>query len=65
MKLSITENKNRLIATIKDYFDSEFIDKISRETKFVQRTSKLQGMIFFSMRIYSEARGCNKFGGFM
>ena len=49
MKLSSKkENKDKIIELIKGFFDSKFIEETSRMTKFVQRKSKLQGIIFFS-----------------
>ena len=66
MKLSSkNENKSRIIEIIQKFFAPEFINKTSRLTKFVQRESKLQGIIFFSMCVYGKARRDDKFGGFM
>jgi hypothetical protein len=54
MKLSSSNgNKDKLIEIIQGFFDPKFIEEISRLTKFVQRESKLQGMIFFSLCVYS------------
>jgi len=48
MKLSIKKaNKDKLIEIIQGFFDTNFIEKTARLTKFVQRSSKLQGIIFF------------------
>jgi hypothetical protein len=69
MKLSSTistlENKDKIIGLIKEFFDTEFISKVSRLTNFVERESKLGGLIFFSLCIYSKERRDNKFGRFM
>ena len=63
MKLSSkNENKSRIIEIIQKFFDPEFINKTSRLTKFVQRESKLKGIIFFSVCVYSKAGRNNKFG---
>jgi len=49
MKLSSKKtSKDKIIEVIKGFFDSKFIEETSRITKFVQRKSKLQGVIFFS-----------------
>lgn len=50
MKLSnVIDNKSKLIELIKGYFDTKIIEEISQKTKFVQRKSKLNSMIFFSV----------------
>ena len=66
MKLSSKkESKDKLIEIIEGFFETKLIEKIARVTKFVQRESKLQGVIFFSMCVYSKVRGRIKFGRFM
>ena len=66
MKLSnANEAKDKLIEVIKGLFDAKFIEETARLTKFVQRESKLQGIIFFSLCVYSKERRNNKFRGFM
>jgi hypothetical protein len=58
MKLSSKkENEDKIIERIKGFFDTQFIEEISRLTKFVQRKSKLQGIVFFSMCVYRQERG--------
>lgn len=48
MKLSSTKrNEDNIIAIIKGFFDPKFIEETATLTKFVQRESKLQGLIFF------------------
>ena len=51
MKLSSTqgtnEPKDRIIEIIKEFFDTKFISKTARLTKFVQRRSKLEASFFF------------------
>jgi len=53
MKLSSTEsaigNKDKIIGVINEFFDREFIVKTARLKKFVERESKLGGLIFFSL----------------
>lgn len=66
MKLSSgTESKDKIIKIIKEFFDKNFIEATARSTKFVHRESKLQGVIFFSLCVYGQERGDDKFGGFM
>jgi len=69
MKLPSTKgtigNKDKIIGVIKEFFDTEFIIKTARMKKFVERESKLGGLIFFSLCIYSKERRDNKFGRFM
>jgi hypothetical protein len=66
MKLSSKkENKDKIIEIIKGFFDTKFIEETARLTKFVQRESKLQCIIFFSMCVYSKAGRDDKFGRFM
>jgi hypothetical protein len=48
MKLSSNESKVKITKQIKGFFDTNFIRELSIATKFVQRKSKLQGLIFFS-----------------
>lgn len=45
-------NKDNLIEKIQELFDSKFIDKTARLTKFVQRTSKLKGFNFFMLCVF-------------
>jgi hypothetical protein len=60
MKLSSKkENEDKIIDRIKGFFDTQFIEEISRLTKFVQRKSKLQGIVFFSMCVHRQERGNN------
>ena len=59
------ENKDKIIETIKEFFDSKFIEDMSKLTKFVQRESKVQGVIFFSLCVYSKERWHHKPGRFM
>lgn len=53
MKLPSTKgtigNKDKIIGVIKEFFDTEFIIETSRLKKFVERESKLGGLIFFSL----------------
>lgn len=66
MKLSRKkENKDKIIELIQGFFDTKFIEETARLTQFVQRSSKLQGLIFFSVCVYSKERGHDKSGGFM
>jgi hypothetical protein len=66
MRLSnVNESKDKLIGTIKGFFDTKFIEEIALLTKFVQRRSKLQAINFFSLRLYGKERRDNKFGGLM
>ena len=66
MKLSNgTKSKDKIIEIIKGFFDTKFIETTARSRKFVQRESKLQGVIFFSVCVYGKARRNDKFGGFM
>jgi hypothetical protein len=69
MKLPSTKgtirNKDKIIVVIKEFFDTEFILKTAKLTHFVERESKLGGLIFFSLRIYNKERRGNKFGRFM
>ena len=54
MKLSpIIETKSKLLESIRKIFDEKFIEATTKGTQFVQRKSKLQGLIFFSLRFYS------------
>ena len=49
MKLSSKKrNKDKIIELMQDFFDTNFIEKTARLTKFVQRESKLQCINFFS-----------------
>lgn len=65
MKLSSKGNKDKIIELIQKFFDEKFIEEASRKTKFVQRESKLQGLIFFSLCFYGKEGRNSKFGGFM
>ncbi len=51
MKLPSTKgtigNKDKIIGVINEFFDTEFITKTARLKKFVERESKLGGLIFF------------------
>lgn len=48
MKLSSDEkNKDKIIEIVQRFFDTKFIEETAKLTKFVQRKSKLQGVIFF------------------
>jgi hypothetical protein len=55
MKLSSNESKVKITKQIKGFFDTNFIKELSIATKFVQRKSKLQGLIFFSY-VYLQPR---------
>jgi hypothetical protein len=69
MKLPSTKgtigNKDKIIGVINEFFDTEFILKTARLKHFVDRESKLGGLIFFSLCIYRKERRSNKFGRFM
>lgn len=66
MKLSNKkENKDKIIELIQRFFDTKHIEATARLTQFVQRESKLQGLIFFSVCVYIQERGYDKSGGFM
>jgi hypothetical protein len=66
MKLSSKkENNNKIIEIIQGFFDTKYIEATARLTQFVQRESKLQGLNFFSVCVYSKERGHDKSGGFM
>lgn len=43
----VPTTKDKIIGKIKEFFDKKFIETIARTTKFLQRESKLQGIIFF------------------
>jgi hypothetical protein len=58
-------DKNSLVEQISKFFDKEKVEQVARETKFVQRESKLDGMIFFSLCVYSQEGSDHKFGRFM
>jgi len=53
MKLPSTKgtlgNKDKIIGVINEFFDTEFITKTARLKKFVERESRLGGLIFFSL----------------
>jgi hypothetical protein len=58
MKLSSKKtSKDKIIEQIKGFFDTKFIEETSRLTKFVQRKSKLQGIIFFLCVFTSKKEG--------
>jgi acyl carrier protein len=63
MKLSKNFNyKNNIISIIEKFFDTEKIETIARAKNFVQRNSKLNSVIFFSLRVCLSERFCTKFG---
>jgi acyl carrier protein len=50
MKLSKKSNdKNKIISIIQKFFDIDKIEETARATNFVQRESKLDSVIFFSV----------------
>lgn len=56
MRPSLDENKNNLINEISKFFDKKFIERLSRETGFVQRESKLQGLDFFLLCVFAHQK---------
>jgi hypothetical protein len=51
--------KNSQIEKISKFFDRETVEKIARETKFVQRESPLSGMDFFLLCVFCHQQ-CNE-----
>ncbi len=50
----------QLIKIIKEIFTSEYLDKISRKTKFVQRKSTITANDFLALNIFSSHDMCDK-----
>lgn len=63
MKLSKNlKYKNNIISIIEKFFDKEKIETIAREKNFVQRDSKFNSVIFFSLHVCLSERLCTEFG---
>ena len=57
MKLSTkSKDKNSIILVIQKFFDNEKIEETARATNFVQRESKLDSVIFFSLCVFTSQR---------
>jgi len=52
-------DKTKLLEEIKKYFDEEKINRIARETKFVQRERKLGAMNFFCLCVFAHQKDEN------
>lgn len=62
MKLSTkSKGKDKIISTIQKFFDIEKIEEIARATNFVQRKSKLDSVIFFSVCVCTSERSHTEF----
>jgi hypothetical protein len=49
-------DKNSLVAEIEKYFDQQTVKQIAKETRFVQRQSKLSGMDFFFLCVFAHQK---------
>jgi hypothetical protein len=49
-------DKNKWIAEIGKYFNEQKVEQIARETKFIQRKSKLCAMDFFFLCVFSHQK---------
>jgi len=49
-------DKNKLVEEIEKYFDKNVVNQIAKETRFVQRQSKLSGMDFFFLCVFSHQK---------
>jgi hypothetical protein len=49
-------DKSKWIAEIRKYFDEKKVEQIARETKFVQRKSKLSAMDFFFLCVFAHQK---------
>ena len=56
MRSSLDLNKNSLIREISEFFDKDFIEKLARETGFVQRERKLRGLDFFLLCVFTHTK---------
>lgn len=62
MKLSTkSKDKNKIISIIQKFFDIEKIEATARATNFVQRASKLDSVIFFSVCVWTSERKHREF----
>lgn len=52
------ERLKRLIAITQEIFSSEYINKLSRSTKFIQRRSKINAEAFFAFNTFSSEDMC-------
>jgi hypothetical protein len=52
-------DKNKLVEEIKKEFDEETVSRISKETKFVQRKSKLSAMDFLILCVFAHQKNEN------
>lgn len=53
------QDKNKLLDEISKYFDADKVNQIARETKFVQRKSKLTAMDFFFLCVFAHQKDDN------
>ena len=57
MKLSTkSKDKNKIISIIQKFFDIDKIGETAKATHFVQRESKLDSVIFFSLCVFTSER---------
>jgi hypothetical protein len=56
MRPSLDQSKSNLILEISKFFDIDYIEKIARDTGFVQRASKLQGLDFFHLYLFTQTK---------
>jgi hypothetical protein len=56
MQPSLDQNKSSLIREISEFFDKDFIEKLARDTGFVKRESKLQGLDFFLLCVFTHTK---------
>jgi hypothetical protein len=52
MRSSLDLPKSKLISAISSFFDKNYIEQIARDTGFVQRDSRLQGIDFFLICVF-------------